>query len=502
MRAGSYHEKVETPWGKPLTIQNHPGEVVWLDGSQQVTGFVADGGAWRKDGWTQKMSSADPTAGAGQYWSFVDPAFPMAAHADMLWVDGQQLRQVGARAQVVPGTFFVDPGSSRLWLGSDPSGKRVDAAVLDSGLYVNKGSGSVVRGIGLRRFATSLNQYGTLKAFADNMTVENVVVQDTAARGLGVSGAGVTLRNVTVTGAGQLGIGAYQSDGLKVLRSSVTGNNTERFANAPEAGGIKVTASRDGEIRDNDVSGNQANGVWIDNSVIRYTIVGNKVLHNRGHGIFYEVSGAATIADNLVAFNRENGMMLVESNDLQVYNNSIVRNGHRAIELWESDRDATHRTPVYSDSRHPGQPGILWNARNIRIRNNVMASSESGSVTLLGADDATRTTHANVMASTDFNAYLRPSATSTQWLTNWCAYGTAKSMHVFNDTLSFAATFGQESRSFVVQGQAPELSFRNAAAGDYRFADSSKVGEALPADVAAALRVPAGSVLPVGKLTA
>ena len=97
---------------KTVTIQNYPGEAVWLDGAQTVTGWVADGSVWRKAGWNHVFDHS-PTFTSGQAdgtasWKFVNPAHPMASHPDQLWVNGVAMTQVGSKAQVRPGTFFYD----------------------------------------------------------------------------------------------------------------------------------------------------------------------------------------------------------------------------------------------------------------------------------------------------------------------------------------------------------------------------------------------------------
>ena len=87
VRAGTYRETVTI--SRTVTVQNYPKEAVWLDGSSPVTGWVADGSMWRKDGWTTRFDSSptytqgakDSTAAS---WGFVNPDYPMAAHPDQV----------------------------------------------------------------------------------------------------------------------------------------------------------------------------------------------------------------------------------------------------------------------------------------------------------------------------------------------------------------------------------------------------------------------------------
>ena len=99
LRGGSYNEQVAVY--KTVTIQNYPGEEVWLDGSKAVQGWVKDGTRWRHDGWTVRFDhSPTYTKGApdltAKDWQFVNKATaPMAAHPDQLWINGA--RQTAGR---------------------------------------------------------------------------------------------------------------------------------------------------------------------------------------------------------------------------------------------------------------------------------------------------------------------------------------------------------------------------------------------------------------------
>jgi len=48
---GGIYRNVDTNINKKLTLQAYPHEKPMLKGSVEVTGWVADGNMWRKDGW-------------------------------------------------------------------------------------------------------------------------------------------------------------------------------------------------------------------------------------------------------------------------------------------------------------------------------------------------------------------------------------------------------------------------------------------------------------------
>jgi hypothetical protein len=154
VRAGTYRETVTI--SRTVTVQNYPKEAVWLDGSSPVTGWVADGSMWRKDGWTTRFDSSPTyTQGAkdstAANWGFVNPDYPMAAHPDQVFVDGAPLEQVKSKSLVKAGTFFLDQATSKLYIGTNPTGKTVEASTIIKAMTV-KGANSVSRG---RRSRTS-----------------------------------------------------------------------------------------------------------------------------------------------------------------------------------------------------------------------------------------------------------------------------------------------------------------------------------------------------------
>src|SRR3954469_25683410 len=67
MRGGVYHESVTVT--KTVTIQNYPGEAVWFDGAERVTGWEPagtpagspTGTVWRKAGWDHVFDHSPTT---------------------------------------------------------------------------------------------------------------------------------------------------------------------------------------------------------------------------------------------------------------------------------------------------------------------------------------------------------------------------------------------------------------------------------------------------------
>jgi parallel beta-helix repeat protein len=495
VRGGTYHESVVVPYGRRITLQNWPGEAVWLDGSTAVAGWVQEGSAWRRDGWTARFDSSIPGYGSSAF-NMLDPAHAMAAHPDQVWVDGNGQRQVGSRAEVGPGTFYVDEAAQRLFLGTSPAGRSVRASDLAEAIYLNHASGSVVRGLGVRRYATPILRYGTVKAFGDGTRLQDLVVEDSATVGIGVKGTGVTVDHTTVRRQGQLGIQAYQSDNLVLTANRVEGNNSERFAEIPVAGGIKITSSRHLRIAANSVRGNGSTGIWLDESCYDARIVSNNVVGSSRHGIYFELSAQAIVADNVVVDSGRSAIRVADSANVRIWNNTVLRAG-AGVDIVDGPRVATDLSTAGHDERQPlPDPNVTWIVSDVQVRNLVVDSGGRSDATfLLGANDGNRQRSAATMRITaDSDVHVRPPGLPAT-LVQWSDWPTA--LRSYSTLAGMRAATGQEARGIEFTGGTGV--FVDPAAGDLRLRSDSPArghGTALPSDIAAALGRSAGAVDP------
>ncbi|MEM9607402.1 MAG: right-handed parallel beta-helix repeat-containing protein [Actinomycetota bacterium] len=479
LREGTYHEDVKVE-RKPVTIQNAPGEVVWLDGSVVVDGWVPDGdGRWSAP-WPYDTGYVLPDS-----W-LPYPNDPAAADPDQIFFDGQQLRQRLDPDTLGPMEFAVDEARDRVWVSSDPTGVEVRAAVLADGLYVRESPGTVVRGIGVRRYATLLTRLAQLKAHSDDMVVENVVSIDSATAGVSLVGDGILLQDTTTERNGQLGVHIDGGTGITVTRVYAAYNNTARFGEGSAEGGIKATDARQLVFSDNLVEYNRGQGLWTDLDAEGITITGNVVRHNGRNGIQYELSADGVIADNVLYDNGNIGIYVVDAGDVEIWNNTLV--GHaRAISMIEGPRTGQ-------------RPSVSGQVEDIEIRNNVMSAGGRSGSYLYGVDDVTRERSGEAMGivSND-NAFHLVNRNAYQWMIAWASY--PDPISVYDDLAAFQRR-GYDGRSLeVVGGNDPFVD--DVVAGEYgRPAGSPAIdaGAPLSASVAAAVGLPTGATVDIGAL--
>jgi parallel beta-helix repeat protein len=378
LRGGTYHESVQVGTAKSnITIQSYPKEAAWMDGSSGVSGWTQVGSNWVHKGWTKRFDhSASFTTGSAA-GGFVSPAYPMAAWPDQVFVNGQQLDQVGSASQVAAGKFAVDYSAQTITVGTNPNGAEVRASDLEQALNVIA-PGVTVRGIGVRRYGTPLPLLGTVRLGGGKDTARDLVVSDNATQGLSFRNAGDTADHVTAINNGMTGIHGNYAEDLKVTNSVVNGNNAEHFNESPSSAGIKITRSRRVTITGSQVDNNLSKGIWLDESVVNFTIANNTLSGNLT-GIETELSDTGVIANNAVDGGNR-GLWIFDTGNLKVFNNYFVNNPIGAIFLNQDQRREANPASAGHDPRQPiPDATCLWLTRNVTIANNMIGKSARAS---------------------------------------------------------------------------------------------------------------------------
>lgn len=495
VHTGTYRETLKIENRPGLRLVAAPGAQVWLDGSVVVPEWTPDPseGRWVATGWEAEFDPS-PTYAWGQPdhtqagWSFVNPEYPMAAHPDQVWVDGERQTQVGSADAVGEGTFYVDTDRDELVLGTDPTGRTVTASAQSRALRV-RSPGVLVRGIGVRNYAPSVPHMGAVTVEAPDVTFVDVDVTDMATTGMHVLSHDVTLRDVTIERNGMIGLTATEADGLEAVRLTVRDNNLERFNQSPASGGVKIGRSTGIRIEDSVFAGNLGTGLWFDESSYDIAVLGSQMLDNTGHGLSVEVSGHAVVAGNTVARNAGNGLKLNDAEDVEVWNNTFVDND-RSINVVQDDRDRYPRGTY----RDPDLP-LTWKTQALAFRNNVLvrttaagADGEARTCLLCVEDYSGRWTAAEMDVTALGNVYQRPDADSPRWMVVWSRRD--GDPFVFRTLAEFRTTAYQEENGAEFTGSPALAEDLSPLPALERL--SASVAQPLPADLAAILGRPVG----------
>ena len=493
VRAGSYHEGI-TISGKTLTIQSYPHEAVWLDGSSVVGTWAKSSTGWVSGGWTAQFDSS-PTYtfgapdGTSANWQFVNPKYPLAAHPDQVWIDGVAQTQVASASAVKPGTFAVDYASKQLYLGTDPAGHTVRASDIAKAVSI-RGDNSVIRGIGIRRFAPSVAHMGAVTAEKPGITLENLVISDNATTGLFVMQSGSTVRNVTLSHNGMLGASMSTSDNLTVTGVLAFDNNTEHFNNSPVSGGVKISRSRNVTVSKSVFVDNLGPGLWFDESVYNGKVAGNDIVNNAGHGLITEISAKFDIVDNLVTGNTDNGMKINDTSGVRIWNNTVTGNV-RNINIVQDTRRASNTSIAGHDPRQPlPDPTVTWINGPVEVRNNIIGDAKGGANCLLCVEDYSAAFSAKAMGVTaQGNVYQRANAQTPSALVIWSQGAAAASQ--YSSLAAFQTGAGQDSTGIETTGSAvlgSKWTLISTLASQ-----AATRAQAIPADLAAEAGVASGS---------
>ena len=477
LRGGTYRTSAKV--GKKLTLQAYPGEKPWLKGSVVVKDWVADGGKWRKDGWQHNF----PRNMGREY---INPKYPLAGNRDMVYVNGQALKQVGSREQVSPGKFYVDYGRNQLYIGSNPRGKTVEATALESGLTIWNANGTNILGLGFAHYADNALALG-----AANATLENNTFAWNGIYGVMTNGnPNNIIRGNTFSYNGRAGLRASRAERLLLENNTISHNNIEQFAITWDGAGAKITESDGLVARRNIIEKNRSTGLWLDRAVTNAKVVHNIARHNDVIGIFFEMSHKAIIGSN-VSHDNGIGIMVSNASNAKVYNNTMAGNKRN---LWIKDTRRVAERKWFAK-------GVTGRTRDNVVKNNLFGNTAGGAFFEASNCDTKESSKA-MIAAADSNGYYRSSPRSPKSVISW-SLGSGQCKVKYPTLAGLKSATGFERRSLWIDGVAVNPFFVNPKREDYRLKKGSPAighGEPLPRDVADAVGVRVGVWVNLGAL--
>jgi parallel beta-helix repeat protein len=225
---------------------------------------------------------------------------------------------------------------------------------LQYALYmVTNASGSLLRGIGFRNYASTkdFSQKPAMVIVASSVssgvTIDHCTFENSAAAGASVQANHSVVTNNLFTSNNWIGLHVNHADGIDVENNIMSNNNTGNNATSgttAAAAGAKFTYTRGATIKNNQFINNNSNGLWIDLQASDIVISGNAASGNARNGIYYEVSTRGTITGNTVANNAAYGIELSGSNNTTVTGNSLSGNTGGNTFAQEDPRTAANDT--------------------------------------------------------------------------------------------------------------------------------------------------------------
>lgn len=388
-RGGVYtHGYGESVVTKAHTLQPYPGETVWFDGSDVITGWTYDSGAalwWATS--TTEWDHSDPSGIAGAL-------NPLAMWKDLLFRDGNRLFQVSYPP--APGQFSVDYDTNRVWIKDSPSGVEMRITTRARFLLA-QGPDTTLRGIGVRRFTTPA--WGGAIQFVDaakRARVENCHLYDISSLAIDTDNAVVT-RNTLMQG-NTIGLGGNLGSDCEWSNNLVVGANQKLLKNhVPSA--MKITKHTRPIIKHNIMRDTKYGmGIWLDVSCYQPQIFGNWIGNSagnatsNGNGIFVELTEGGFVANNYCygvgTSDARYALCAYNSGGVRYWNNYVQGFSQGQVFMGgDSRRNSSQSEQVNGDGISWTQ--IPWYGHDIEIVNNVLGENAQYFQFLLGADGLT-----------------------------------------------------------------------------------------------------------------
>jgi parallel beta-helix repeat protein len=338
-----YRESVTI--AKPVTLDGSAGaEVrgsdVWREWSQQGGGWVS----------SNKVPS---------FWTAGECASESDGRClwpEQVFLDGSPLRQVSD----TPGDGqFALNGMRQVVLGTNPSGRTVEVTTRMHWVTA-RANNVTIQNFRMRHAATPRANGAIITRGYSSWTIQDNVLSDAHSSMIDISeGSNIKVLRNDLFAAGQMAIHGYSLTNMLLQGNKIHNNNTEAFRVDWEAGGLKITESRDLTFAGNEVYNNIGFGVWCDIDCINVTYSNNRVHHNTNAGLFFEISDGAKIYGNYVWENGWGsaiwgwgaGILISSSKNVEVYNNILAWNAS-GITVLSQDRGTGQWNTVVNNYVH------------------------------------------------------------------------------------------------------------------------------------------------------
>jgi hypothetical protein len=277
---------------------------------------------------------------------------------EQVFINGTELHHVVSNPG--PGEFSLD-AQRHVLLGQSPVGVTVEVTMRQ--LWIEFDSDNItIRNLRMQHAASDAQANAALPMHKKSgCVIDSCVLSDThgCVVSLG-SGHGNKLLNCEIYQGGQTGVHASDggSDDL-IAGNSIHDNDRCGFDAGWDSGGIKICSTSHTVIEKNDLWNNRGPGLWCDVDCSDMTIRWNRMHHNGGAGIHYEISRAAHIAgnttwDNGLSFSEWGwgaGILLSSSRECEVDGNLVAWNPD-GISIISADRGQERWNQVVGNKVH------------------------------------------------------------------------------------------------------------------------------------------------------
>lgn len=313
---------------------------------------------------------------SGDHWVTTVPDavdVPDAENFD-LYVDDSLAARVAPGSAQRAGTWSFDADTDEVRVGTDPAGHRIELSTV-AHAFEGPASDVSITGMVVEKFAPPAQKAAVSSHDGQSWRIANNEIRFSHAAGV-MAGTGTTVVNNLVHHNGQIGVKAWAAHDVQIRGNRIYQNNTLRFDTFWEAGGIKLSNTRDVEVSSNTVSNNIGFGIWSDHSGEGLVYSSNTVTGNTMAGIHHEASFSAVIDSNTITGNGSEapedapyggaGIYVYDGRDVEIVGN-VIRGNRCGVVALVHDRGSA------DESNQP--QGLPLEVRNLRVHDNTIEMS-------------------------------------------------------------------------------------------------------------------------------
>ena len=371
-----------------------------LNGAQLLNTFQREGPCWVTQVAVKSLRS---------YRGQCDATHPACVYPEDLFFDSKPLLRVASLPLVVPGDWYLDYSTDKIYVGSNPGGHTVELSAARAAFW-GSASNVTIQGLTIEKYASiagkgAINAMASLDGYGPVGTGWVVESNDLYLNhGLGIRVSdGMTVRNNKIHDNGQMGLAGSGSN-ILVQGNEIYGNNYAGYAYDWEAGGAKIASYSTQVTFDNNyVHDNKGPGLHGDIGDDYFVFENNHTARNEGSGIHYEISYHAVIRNNLIendgyspdgtSFWYGGGILVSNSSDVEVYGNT-VRDCMNGIGGTQAVRGTNEKT------------GLPYNLQNLYVHNNTITQQSGYAAGIVKAstfDNSVFTIWSNHLKDNTFN---------------------------------------------------------------------------------------------------
>ena len=199
-----------------------------------------------------------------------------------------------------PGFFSVDR-NNWLVLADNPSGHVIEVTTRQR-WAITAADGVTIQGFTMKHAGNDAQSGAISNDRHANWTLQHNTLSDAHGDVVSVDyGSGTRVLANDIARGGDLGLHGDHPSNLLVQGNTIHNNSTDGFAGDWEAGNVKMGAASGLTLDGNEIAASQTGpGVWCDVDCSGVVYSHNRVHHNAGPGLFFEISNGAKIVGNVL----------------------------------------------------------------------------------------------------------------------------------------------------------------------------------------------------------